>query len=120
MSQINKLGLLLFLLAFSHVQDGGWEGGIAVIIVNISALMFLVTPKNVLESISESTKLLQTKWDFKEDVEIFTEEFWYDLTEGGYIKPEYLLTDKKQVANLQTAIDVVRSFECAIDELRGV
>lgn len=56
------------------------------------------------------------EWNFKEGVEIFTEEFWYDLTDGGYIKPEEVLADKEQVAKLQAAIDLVRSFESAIDE----
>jgi len=56
------------------------------------------------------------EWNFKEDVEVFTEEFWYDLTDGGYIKPENVLADKEQIAKLQAAIDLVRSFEQAIDE----
>lgn len=55
-------------------------------------------------------------WNFKEDVEVYTEEFWYDLTDGGYIKPENVLADEEQIAKLQAAIDLVRSFERAIDE----
>ncbi len=55
-------------------------------------------------------------WNFKEGVEVYTEEFWYDLTDGGYIKPENVLADEEQIAKLQAAIDLVRSFERAIDE----
>ena len=55
-------------------------------------------------------------WNFVEGVEVFTEEFWYDLTDGGYIKPENVLADEEQIAKLQAAIDLVRSFERAIDE----
>ena len=56
------------------------------------------------------------EWNFKEGVEIYTEEFWYDLTDGGYIKPENVLADEEQITKLQAAIDLVRSFERAIDE----
>ena len=42
MSQTNKLGLLLFLVSFLHVEDGGWLGGVAVVIANIGALLFLI------------------------------------------------------------------------------
>ena len=28
---------------------------------------------------------------FKKDAEITTSDFWYDLFDGGYIKPENLL-----------------------------
>ena len=37
-------------------------------------------------------------WNFDKNAEIvYTEEFWYDLTDGGYIKPENLLIDKDQI-----------------------
>ena len=54
------------------------------------------------------------EWNFKEGVEIYTEEFWYDLTDGGYIKPENVLADEEQISKLQAAIDLVRSFERAV------
>ena len=56
-------------------------------------------------------------WKFKEDIKVYTEEFWYDLTDGGYIKPEEILVDESQAAELLKAIELVRSFERAIDEL---
>lgn len=56
------------------------------------------------------------EWNFKEGVEVYTEEFWYDLTDGGYIKPENVLADEEQIAKLDAAIELVRSFERAIDE----
>uniref|UniRef100_A0A6M3IS09 Peptidase n=1 Tax=viral metagenome TaxID=1070528 RepID=A0A6M3IS09_9ZZZZ len=56
------------------------------------------------------------EWQFKKGVEIHTEEFWYDLTWGGYIKPAEVLADGEQVEQLEAAIELVRSFEDAIDE----
>ena len=55
-------------------------------------------------------------WKFKEDADVYTEEFWYDLTDGGYIKPEDVLDDREQIANLRAAIELVWSFEKAINE----
>lgn len=55
-------------------------------------------------------------WKFKENIDIYTEEFWYDITDGGYIKPEEVLSDDEQIKKLKEAIDLVRSFEKAIDE----
>lgn len=56
------------------------------------------------------------EWKFKDGVDVYTEEFWYDLTDGGYIKPENVLSDNEQITKLREAIDLVRSFERAIDE----
>ena len=41
--------------------------------------------------------------------------FWYDLTAGGYIKPEEVLADPAQVIKLNKAIDLVSSFEDALE-----
>ena len=56
------------------------------------------------------------EWKFKKGVKVYTEEFWYGLTDGGYIKPENVLVDEEQFEKLQAAIDLVRSFERAIDD----
>lgn len=57
------------------------------------------------------------EWKFKNKTDCFNEEFWYDLTEGGYIKPEELLEDKDQIQKLNEAIEIVKSFENAINSL---
>ena len=58
------------------------------------------------------------KWKFKENAEPqgSSDGFWYDLTSGGYISPEEILSDKEQLEKLTDAIDVVLSFESALDE----
>jgi len=56
-------------------------------------------------------------WIFKDDAQpIETTDFWYDLTDGGYIKPDKLLEDEVQVAKLNEAIDIVESFRKAMEE----
>lgn len=57
------------------------------------------------------------KWKLKENVELYDgEEFYYDLTDGGYIKLEDYLEDEKQIKKLKEAISLIRSFENTICE----
>lgn len=48
-------------------------------------------------------------------------EFWYDLTDGGYIDPDDLLEDKQDALKVMAAIKIVKEFEdaynAACDEL---
>ena len=58
---------------------------------------------------------------FKEGAkqEIGSEDVWYALTDGGYLKPEVVIDDEKQLQELQEAIKLVRSFiqQCYDDEV---
>lgn len=38
---------------------------------------------------------------------IYTSDFWYDLTDGGYIKPENILTDTLKAEKLNAAIELL-------------
>lgn len=54
---------------------------------------------------------------FKKGVEITTDDFWYDLFEGGYIKPEKLLVDEEYANKVRKSIEVLREFKkLAYDE----
>jgi len=56
-------------------------------------------------------------WKFKKDAELqgSSDGFWYDITMGGYIKPEEILEDKEQLNKLFDALDLVESFEKALE-----
>jgi len=56
-------------------------------------------------------------WKFKEDAEpqCSSNDFWYDLVYGGYIKPEKVLADEDQIRRLKEAISVLNSFENALE-----
>lgn len=59
------------------------------------------------------------KFKFKEGAKVnTTEEFWYALTDGGYIKPEDLLDDPKQIKALDAAIRRIKAFEQALFDNR--
>ncbi len=56
-------------------------------------------------------------WEFKKDCRsVNLDEFWYDLTDGGYIDPSELLENKEQIKKLQDAIELVESFQFALSE----
>ena len=48
---------------------------------------------------------------FKENVKINANDFWYDLTRSGYIKPEELLQDEADIEKINNAVKVLYDFE---------
>ena len=57
------------------------------------------------------------EWKLKKDLESCgSGDTWYDLTDGGYIKPRDLLQDENQVEILQNALHTVRSFIWALED----
>jgi len=57
-------------------------------------------------------------WKLKDDIEPIplTDSFYYLLMYGGYIKPEYLLTDEDQVKQVRDAMAVLSSFEKVLED----
>ena len=53
---------------------------------------------------------------FKKDVEsVATDNFWYDLTDGGYIKPEKFL-EEEDAKKVNEAVDLLREFLSGMEE----
>jgi len=53
-------------------------------------------------------------WKFKPDADpVATDDFWYDVTDGGYIHIVTLLSDGDQVNKFNDAIDTLLSFKSA-------
>lgn len=54
------------------------------------------------------------KYKFKEleEPHAISEEVWYCLTEGGYLKPEDILESEEQIDEVDNAIDIVYQFIC--------
>jgi hypothetical protein len=50
------------------------------------------------------------RFEFKKDAEVSTSDFWYDMTAGGYIKPEEILANPEQVKAVQDAIKTLKAF----------
>jgi hypothetical protein len=43
-------------------------------------------------------------------------DFWYDLTDGGYIEPEKLCANKEDAKKVLDAIAVVKDFQNSLEE----
>lgn len=51
------------------------------------------------------------KFKFTHDAEVvMSDNYFYDLFESGYIRPEELLDDKNQIDTVREAMDIVHSF----------
>ena len=45
-----------------------------------------------------------------------TSDFWYDLTDGGYIKPEDICADIEDVRLVKDAIKIIQEFYDSCEE----
>ena len=52
----------------------------------------------------------------KQGVEISTDDFWYDLTDGGYLKPEEILENQSEILVVKDAIEVLKNFQNSCEE----
>lgn len=54
-----------------------------------------------------------------EALDASTNDFWYDLTDGGYLKPTELLDDPADAKRVLDAIGVLLQFRTACEEQIG-
>jgi len=52
----------------------------------------------------------------KKDLEVSSSDFWYDLTDGGYIKPDEICASKKDAEAVKKAIEVLLDFQNSCEE----
>ena len=52
----------------------------------------------------------------KKGLSISTSDFWYDLTSGGYLKPEKICAKKEDVIIVRAAIGVLTDFKESCEE----
>ena len=53
--------------------------------------------------------------DLGEDFCLWTDDFWYDLFEGGYIDPRKVLADESQIEAVENAIKVLQDFRIDLE-----
>lgn len=58
------------------------------------------------------------KFEFKPRDEAYgsCDGFWYDLTDGGYIKPTEFLVNLEQVKAVEDAVKLLESFKSQAEE----
>jgi len=75
--------------------------------------------RKILERLTDDSLYPYSKFylcETKKDLDISTGEFWYDLTDGGYLKLEEMLENKEDVEKLKEAINVVKDFQNSCEE----
>lgn len=54
--------------------------------------------------------------EIKKGLEISTQDFWYDLTVGGYLKPEEICEFEYNAKKVNEAIKIIQDFEDSCEE----
>ena len=49
--------------------------------------------------------------EFVKKAKIVTDDFWYDLFDGGYIKPEKLLMNQEDIDKVKNAMEIITDFK---------
>jgi hypothetical protein len=52
----------------------------------------------------------------KKGIEISTGDFWYDLTDGGYLNPSEICANPKDADKVEKAIKVIKDFQRSCEE----
>lgn len=56
-------------------------------------------------------------WKFRDEAPVtYTSEPWYDLTDGGYIKPYTMLENQEEADEVRDAVTLIMSFLEAAEE----
>ena len=53
----------------------------------------------------------------KKDATLITDDFWYDLFDGGYIKPEKLLDNQEDIDSVEEAISILEDFRESLEDI---
>ena len=54
--------------------------------------------------------------NIKKGLKISTTDFWYDLTSGGYIKPDEICEKKKDAEKVNDAIKIIEDFKQSCED----
>ena len=54
--------------------------------------------------------------EIKKDLDTSTDDFFYDLFDGGYIKPKDICEDREDVKKIEEAIAVIDDFKESCEE----
>jgi len=52
----------------------------------------------------------------KNNCQVSTMEFWYDLTDGGYLNPDEILENPEDAKRARDSIAVIKDFENSCEE----
>lgn len=65
--------------------------------------------------LTQKAEDIKKKLAFNEDLDDSpfggSDGFWYDITDGGYFKPEEALSDPEQIKKVEEAVILLKSLE---------
>ena len=66
---------------------------------------------------NEKVECGDVEWKFSQDDDITTsDDYYYDLFDGGYIKPMEMLETQEQIDIVDNAVAIIESFLAAAEE----
>ena len=54
--------------------------------------------------------------EIKKGCKASTGDFWYDLTDGGYLEPEKICANKSDADKVNQAIEVIKDFQQSCED----
>ena len=52
----------------------------------------------------------------RKNLDISTSDFWYDLTDGGYLDPHEICENEEDAKKVLDAISIIKDFEQSCEE----
>jgi hypothetical protein len=63
-----------------------------------------------------SNEITKPFMKIKQNLKIYTNDFWYDVVDGGHLKPETILEDDVDINAVSNAVKVLKAFRSACEE----
>ncbi len=54
--------------------------------------------------------------NIKKGLEVSSSDFWYDLTDGGYLNPRDICEKEEDAKKVEEAINIVKDFQNSCEE----
>ncbi len=54
--------------------------------------------------------------EIKKGIEVSTDDFWYDLTDGGYLRPKEICEHQEDALKVNAAIAIIEDFKQSCEE----
>jgi len=52
----------------------------------------------------------------RKGLNVHSGDFWYDLTDGGYLDPNKICADKKDADAVNKAVEIIKDFQTSCEE----
>jgi hypothetical protein len=64
-------------------------------------------------------KKKKAKYKFTKNPDLYSDDFWYDLTSGGYLNPTHFSDDRTTIKAIYDAIALITTLQEQVDVAMG-